>query len=292
MIKSMTGYGEAKVTAGGFELSVEMKSVNNRYLDVTVRMPRSYLFAEEALKAIVQGRVSRGKIDVFVGVDSSGAGDVLIKINEPLAEGYVAVFNELTEKYGVRDELTAALLSRFPDVLQVEKKETDREAVTQALCAALSAALDEFDNMRAREGDKLKSDLLNHVEQIERLTLEIETRSPATVEEYRVKLETKVRELLDSVEIDSARLISETVIFADRVAVDEEIVRLGSHVSQLRELLSGSSPVGRKLDFLIQELNREANTIGSKCNDLEISRYVIDLKSEIEKIREQVQNIE
>lgn len=292
MIRSMTGYGGAKGTVDGLELFVELKSVNNRYLDTNVRLPRNFLFAEEAVKSTVGTYISRGKVDVFITVNSAKADNVIVSVNAPLAQGYVAALHSLAATYGLSNTPSAMDVARFPDVLSVEKKEVDKETITAGLCEVLRQALEEFQTMRTREGTRLRDDILGKVDNIETMVSFIEKRSPETVAEYRQRLEQKMREVLENTELEESRIVLEAAIFADKVAVDEETVRLRSHIAQLCEMLTGASPVGRKLDFLIQEFNREANTIGSKCNDGEIARCVVDLKSEIEKIREQVQNIE
>lgn len=298
MVKSMTGYGRGEETAQGTTVTVELRAVNNRYLDCTVKMPRTYIFAEDALKELVQSKVSRGKVDVFVNVAHEGGDDVTVTVNESLARAYVRAMLQL-EKLGAEEgnrtilsDYKTADLARFPDVLTVEKKEEDQDQVKALLLAALDRALDDFNTMRAQEGEKLKADILGRADTIEGLTVQVERRSPETVKEYRTKLETRMQEVLQNTQIDESRLLTEAAIFADKVAVDEETVRLHSHLSQLRELLGKGGAVGRKLDFLIQEFNREANTIGSKCSDVALSRVVVELKGEIEKIREQVQNIE
>ena len=292
MIKSMTGYGGAKGTVDGLELSVELKSVNNRYLDTNIRLPRNFLFAEEAVKSTVSASISRGKVDVYITVNSAQADNVLVTVNAPLAQSYIDALTSLAEQYGLSNNLSAMDIARFPEVLSVEKKEADKDAITAGICAVLGQALEEFQAMRLREGSRLRDDILRKTELIEEMVSFVESRSPETVLEYRQRLEQKLREVLENTEIEESRILVEAAIFADKVTVDEETVRLRSHIAQLREMLAGASPVGRKLDFLIQEFNREANTIGSKCNDSEIARCVVDLKSEIEKIREQVQNIE
>ena len=292
MIKSMTGYGSAAGTSGKLGLTVELRSVNNRFLDCNVRIPRVYTAAEDAIKAMVQGRISRGKVDVYVTIDTSAADDVTIRINEPLAGAYVDAFQHLFDRYGVTNDLTASTLAHFPDVLVVEKKETDADQLTKDICAVLAQALDSFDAMRIAEGARLRADVLRRADEIERLTCLAEVRSPQTVAEYRTRLEQRMREVLESTTIDEARILTEAAIFADRVAVNEELVRLKSHLAQLRTFMESTEPVGRKLDFLVQEFNREANTLGSKGNDLEMARIVVDMKAEIEKIREQIQNIE
>ena len=292
MIKSMTGYGSAKGTVEGLEITVELKSVNNRYLDTSVRLPRSFLFAEEAIKSAVQSHISRGKVDVFVSVDSSQAGDMTVKVNEPLLKGYIEAIRHISEEYSLANDMTAMSVSRFPDVLSVEKKDLDAEAISAGISAIVEEALRDFDAMRQREGANLRDDVLSRLETIDRLVSTVENEAPKTVAEYRKRLEQKMQEVLGSTGIDENRILAEAAIFADHIAVDEETVRLRSHMSQLSTMINGSSPTGRKIDFLIQEFNREANTIGSKCQNSEIAHVVVDLKSEIEKIREQIQNIE
>ncbi len=292
MIKSMTGYGSAKGTVEGIEVCVELKSVNNKFLDTSVRMPRSFLFAEETVKAAVQEHISRGKVDIFVTVDTSMADDMAVKINEPLLKGYLDALSLISEKFELSNELNAMSVSKFPDVLSVEKKELDADAVAEGIRAIAEKALCDFDAMRIREGKKLHEDVLAKLETIEKLVGIIETESPKTVAQYREKLTTKLNEVLGSSGIDESRIITEAAIFADKVAVDEETVRLRSHMEQLKAMLDGGSPIGRKIDFLLQEFNREANTTGSKCQNADIAHVVVDLKSEIEKIREQIQNIE
>ena len=292
MIKSMTGYGSAKGSCDGLEISVELKSVNNRYLDCSVRMPRSFLFAEELVKSKVQEHISRGKVDVFVTVDSSASSDVVVKVNEGLAAGYVAAVKQLAERFSLDDTVSALAVSRLPDVLTVEKKDADAEAVSAAITEITEQALCEFDRMRAREGQKLCDDISGRLVTVENFVSFVEDRSPETVKEYRERLYKKMCEVLQNSAADEQRILLEAGIYADKVAVDEETVRLRSHVAQMRSMLETGSPIGRKMDFLIQEFNRESNTIGSKCNDSAITKTVIDLKSEIEKIREQIQNIE
>lgn len=292
MIYSMTGYGSAKGSADALEISVELKSVNNRYLDVSVRLPRNFIFAEEAIKALVQKHISRGKVDVYVNVDTSSTDDVVITVNEALAKEYADALRRISQLCGVPDDVSATTVGKMPDVLSVEKKEADKERISAGITSVLEQALTEFDAMRAREGEKLGADILSRVDAIEAMTAFVEKRSPETVAEYRSRLEQRMREVLETVAVDDARLLTEAAIFADKIAVDEETVRLRSHFAQMRGMLAGGSPVGRKLDFLIQEFNRETNTIGSKCNDREIAKTVVDMKAEIEKIREQIQNIE
>lgn len=293
MIKSMTGYGRARETRNSRDITVEVRAVNNRYLDCTVKMPRLYIFAEDALKQRVQRAVSRGKVDVFVSVDASAADVTKVSVNRELAGQYAAALEELAEIRGLAAyQVTPEVLARFPDVLSVTKADEDLEAVSADLCAVLDAALASFNEMRAIEGTKLAEDVGNRLTAIENYTTQVEARSPETVAEYRSKLTARMQEVLQSVTIDPQRILTEAAIYADKVAVDEETVRLRSHTAQLRTMLNATEPMGRKMDFLIQEVNREANTIGSKCGDVSIAQVVVNLKAEVEKMREQVQNIE
>ena len=291
-IMSMTGYGSAKGSFGGAEIGVELKSVNNRYLDCSVRLPRGFLFAEEKIKAAVQQHISRGKVDVFVSVDTTGADAMTVRVNESLLQGYAAAVRSAAEQLGLEADLSALALCRMPDVLSVEKQDMDADAVGAAIAAVTEQALQSFDAMRAQEGDKLREDIAARLVTVEDYVSAVEQRSPETVAAYRERLYQKMCEVLESATVDPQRILLEAGIFADKVAVDEETVRLRSHVSQMRDMLAGGSPIGRKMDFLIQEFNRESNTIGSKCSDSAVTKIVIELKSEIEKIREQIQNIE
>lgn len=288
----MTGYGSAKGQAGDLQISVEVKSVNNRYLDASVRMPRSFLFAEDAVKSAIGRHISRGKVDMFINVDSSAADDMSVKVNEALLKGYIDAINLISGKFGLENDLTAVSAGRFPDILSVEKKDLDAEEISAGFVFVAEEALRDFDAMREREGEKLCTDVLSKLETISSLVAVVEEESPRTVEAYRNRLREKISEVLSSAGVDENRILAEAAIYADRVAVDEETVRLRSHMSQLRSMLAGGSPIGRKIDFLIQEFNREANTIGSKCQNSDIAHVVVELKSEIEKIREQIQNIE
>lgn len=292
MIKSMTGYGSAKGTVEGIEVSVELKSVNNKFLDTAVRMPRSFLFAEETVKQVVSSHISRGKVDVFVTVDTSMADDMVVRVNEPLLNGYMDALKLIADKYGLANDASVMSVSRMPDVLSVEKKELDSEAVAAGIREIAEKALCDFDRMRIVEGEKLREDVLSKLKNIEGYVTTIEESSPITVKEYRERLLNKLNEVLGSTGIDETRILTEAAVFADKVAVDEETVRLRSHIAQLKQMLETGSPIGRKIDFLMQEFNREANTTGSKCQSSEIAHVVVDLKSEIEKIREQIQNIE
>lgn len=294
MVKSMTGYGRARQTLDGRDITVEVRGVNNRYLDTTVKLPRAYLFCEDAVKQRVPRAVSRGKVDVFVTIDASAADAAAVTVNEPLARAYIAALGEIGALGGgvLTGGCSAADVARFPDVLTVAKAEEDLERVQADICAVADEALAAYNAMRAVEGEKLAADIASRLDAIEELTGRVEARSPETVREYREKLAARMREALQGVAVEDSRILTEAAIYADKVAVDEETVRLRSHVSQLRDMLSSDEPMGRKMDFLIQEVNRESNTVGSKCCDVEIARVVVELKAEVEKIREQVQNIE
>ena len=292
MIKSMTGYGSAKGTAAGLALSVELKSVNNRYLDVSVKLPRTLMFAEEPVRSAVAKHITRGKVDVFITADASQSDSVEVRVNEALLRGYISALGGVRDKFSLTDDMSLMSLCRLPEVLSTERRELDADELTSGLLAILEEALSGYDAMREREGEKLRDDVLGRIDEIGRLTGIVEERSPQTVAEYRARLEQKLRETLEGMSVDDSRVLTECAIFADRVAVDEETVRLRSHLSQLKAMASGESPIGRKMDFLIQELNRESNTIGSKCQSADIARVVVDLKAEIEKIREQIQNVE
>ena len=291
-ILSMTGYGSAKGVVEGLSITVELKSVNNRYLDVSVRLPRGFLFAEEAVKAAVQQHISRGKVDVFISVDASQAADTVVRVNEPLLAAYLEAVRSIAENHNLTNDVTAMSAARFQDVLTVEKTEADQDALRAGLTALAEEALCDYDKMRLREGVKLRQDVEHRLETIEALVGIVETNAPETVEAYRARLYQKLQTVLEGKDVDEARVITECAIFADRIAVDEETVRLRSHIAQMRQMLAAGSPFGRKADFLIQEFNRESNTIGSKCQNADIAKVVVDLKSEIEKIREQIQNIE
>ena len=293
MIKSMTGYGRAREMRNKRDITVEVRSVNNRYLDCTVKMPRMYSFAEDAVKQCVQRAISRGKVDVFITVDATAADVVKVAVNRELAAQYAAALGELSaEVCGTEAKVTPEQLSRFPDVLTVTKADEDLETVSADLCAVAEQALEAYNAMRAVEGRKLAEDIGNRLTYIEDYTAQVEKRSPETVAEYRAKLTARMEEVLQSTTIDPQRILQEAAIYADKVAVDEETVRLRSHVAQLRTMLESDEPMGRKMDFLIQEVNRESNTIGSKCCDVAIAQVVVGLKAEVEKMREQVQNVE
>ncbi len=292
MIYSMTGYGRAVQTLNGREITVEIRSVNNRFLDCGVKLPRAFSYAEEPVKQAVKQKVSRGKVDVFISVNSLGQENVRISLNRPVLEGYLDALRTIAQDYSVREDVSASVLARFPEVFAVEKPEENEEQNVKDLLAVASEALDAYNSMRRKEGEALAADLRARAATILSLVGQVEQRSAVTVQEYRARLESKLREVLESTAIDESRILTEAAIFADKIAVDEETVRLRSHLAQLESLLSAGGPIGRKLDFLLQEMNREANTIGSKGNDIEQARHVVDIKAELEKIREQIQNIE
>ena len=293
MIKSMTGYGRAREVRNKRDITVEVRSVNNRYLDCTVKMPRMYSFAEDAVKQCVQRAISRGKVDVYITVDASAADVAKVTVNRELAGQYAAALRELAQVCGQETySVSPETLSRFPDVLTVTKADEDLETVSADLCTVLREALDAYNAMRAVEGKKLAEDISHRLDVILDNTARVEQRSPETVAEYRAKLTARMQEVLQSATVDPQRILTEAAIYADKVAVDEETVRLRSHVAQLRTMLESDEPMGRKMDFLIQEVNRESNTIGSKCCDVAIAQVVVGLKAEVEKMREQVQNVE
>ena len=292
MIKSMTGYGRAVETVNGREFTVELRSVNNRYLDCTVKMPRSLPFAEEAVKQAVKAAVSRGKVDVYISVKSETADDTKITLNTAVLEGYLAAMRQMVTDFGVKDDISVSAVSRLPEVFSVEKPEVDEEQLKADLLSVVAKALAGYNAMRETEGKALDADLRSRGNTILELVANVEAGNGQTVIDYRTRLENKLKEVLSNTSIDEGRILTEAAIFADKVAVDEETVRLRSHLEQMNTMLTGGGAVGRKLDFLLQEMNREANTIGSKCTDVRLARIVVDIKAELEKIREQTQNIE
>ena len=292
LIKSMTGYGRAVETVNGREFTVEIRSVNNRYLDCTVKLPRAVSFAEDAVKQAVKASVSRGKVDVFVTVKSDNGDDTKVSLNRTAVEGYLSAMRQMVSEFGVQDDISVSAISRMPEVFTVEKPEVDEEQLQADLMGVVRKALDGYDTMRTAEGAALDADLRSRGDTILELVCQVETGSEQTVIDYRTRLENKLKEVLASTAIDESRILTEAAIFADKIAVDEETVRLRSHLRQMNTMLDGGGAVGRKLDFLLQEMNRESNTIGSKCSDVRLARIVVDIKAELEKIREQTQNIE
>ena len=291
-MKSMTGYGRARQVLHGRTVTVELRAVNHRYLDCTVKAPRQFGFLDDAVKKAAAARIARGKTEIYVSVETDEGGDLSVTVNHALAERYLAALRELSEMYGLRDDVTVMSLAKLPDVLGSERIEQDADELTQDVLTVFSEACDGFDQMREREGAKLRTDVEEKLARIESLVTSVETAAPETAAAYEARLRQKLETVLAATDIDESRIIAEAAIYADHVAVDEETVRLRSHIAQLRQMLESGSPVGRKADFLIQEFNREANTIGSKCQNADIAKVVVDLKSEIEKIREQIQNIE
>ena len=292
MVKSMPGYGRAVETVNGREFTVEIRSVNNRYLDCTVKLPRSFSFAEEAVKAAVKAAVSRGKVDVYISVRSETEADVQVTLNKPVVAGYLAAMRQMVSDYGVTDDISVSTLSRMSDVFVVDKPKADEDQLKADRLSVGEKALLAYDAMRVTEGLARENDLRSRANTILELVAQVEELNPKTVSDYRKRLEEKMREVLENKSIDESRILTEAAIFADKVAVDEETVRLRSLLEQMDAMLAGSGGIGRKLDFLRQEMNREANTTGSKCSDVKVARIWVDSKAELEKIREQTQNIE
>lgn len=292
MIRSMTGFGRSKSQANDMECLVEIKTVNHRYSDVYIKIPRQISFLEDKVRELVSKAVSRGKADVFISLDDFSEDSKSVLIDEGLAKTYINTVRLLRDKYELQDDISVSLIAKFPDVLKVEKVEQDEEKIWNLVSEALEGAIDSLIKMRKIEGEGLKNSILERTDFIENIVKEIGIRAPEVVKEYKCKLENRIKELIDQQIVDENRMATEVAIFADRCSIDEELVRLSSHIGQLRETLQVGQSVGRKLDFLIQEMNREINTIGSKANDLNITKFVVDIKSELEKIREQIQNIE
>ena len=292
MARSMTGFGRAQKDFGNLFVSVELKSVNHRYFELYSRVPRTYGFLDEKIKSYLQGRVGRGKIECNVTVEALDSDDVIVRVNHSLAKAYIDALNEIETTYGIRNDVSTSSLARFGDVISVHKEEADEDAIWAAVREVLEAATDNFVAMREREGEKLKADICSRADDILAKVAFVEARSPQTVKEYNERLRQKIQELLGDATVDEQRLLQETAIFADKVAVDEETVRLRSHIEQLKAMFDENEAIGKKMDFLVQEINRETNTIGSKAADFEINKVVVDIKAEVEKIREQVQNIE
>ena len=292
MLKSMTGYGRSESIIDGRHIIFELKSVNHKFFECNARLPRSCMFLEDKLKALVQSKISRGKVDLFLQLETLESADTEVLVNHSLASAYVKAFGDLKEEYHLPDEISLSLLARCPDLLSVHKAQEDEDALWAAVCQVAEPAIESFLNMRKAEGARLQKDILDKAKNLELLVSEVEKLTPETVSEYQERLRAKIEELLGSTHFDEQRVLTEVAVFADKVAVDEEIVRLRSHIRQLRELVESEEPVGRKIDFLVQEMNRETNTIGSKVNNAKIARIVVDNKAELEKIREQIQNIE
>ncbi|NLN42202.1 MAG: YicC family protein [Clostridiales bacterium] len=292
MAKSMTGFGRAKADQQDMEFTVEVKTLNHRYLDINMRLPKIISFLEEDIRKLVQERLDRGRVDIYISTSVRTKDSVEVEINEPLMESYISCFNEIAQKYGIKYDVSLSTLVGIQDLFLVVEKEQDEETIRELVLKALEEALDKVEDMRQKEGEKLKEDIKMRCGFIRNMLEDVEARAPMVVEEYRTKLRNRIEELIKTTELDENRFNAEVAFFADRSNITEEIVRLRSHLNQMEEILEKEGSIGRKLDFLVQEMNRETNTIGSKANDLIIVNLVVDMKSEIEKIREQVQNIE
>ena len=292
MVNSMTGYGRAEATVGGHSITVEMKSVNHRYFELSSRLPRGYGFLDDRLRGYMQGKLSRGKVDLYISIETLEDSGVQVQVNHPLASGYVAALQELGRLYQLRDDLSISTVAHYSDIFSVHRVPEDEDAIWESVRQVTDVALEGLLAMRQREGARLCEDVEGRARTILDLVQQIEQRSPQTVEEYKIKLQQRLREMTADLQLDEQRLITEAAIFADKVAVDEETVRLRSHFKQMEWMLQANEPVGRKLDFLVQEMNREINTIGSKAQDAQIAHIVVEVKAELEKIREQIQNIE
>lgn len=292
MIRSMTGYGRKQAVTGGMHITAEIKSVNHRYFEFSARVPRAYGFLEEKLKTYIQSLISRGKVECYIQIDNLEEEDCIVEVNHSLAKGYYDALKDLAQRYELRDDISVSLLSRYSDIFSVHKAEADEEKIWESVKGVVAEAVSSFIKMRETEGEKLKNDILSRCDTIIEKVEFIEERSPKTVREYNDKLLARIKDVLSDVQVDEQRILTEAAIYADKIAVAEETVRLRSHISQLRDFMESEEAIGRKTDFLVQEINREANTIGSKAQDVAIAKKVIDIKAEVEKIREQVQNIE
>lgn len=292
MIKSMTGFGRARKVINGREITVEIRAVNHRYYEFSSRIPRGLAFVEERLKSLLQGKISRGKVEISVTIQNITAASEVITANKEVMNGYVSALREIKDEFDLVDDLSLSAVMRLPDAFMVVKADIDEEQLWSDLRTVVESALENFLKMRETEGERMRADILSRLETIEGNVKFIEERSPIIVESYRNRLYDRMKEVLGNTGIDENRILLEAGIFSEKTAVDEETVRLRSHIAQFREMLESSEPIGRKLDFLVQEMNRETNTIGSKIQDIEVTRIIVDQKSEIEKIREQIQNIE
>ena len=292
MIKSMTGFGRSEIVKGNRKISVEIKSVNHRYLEAGIKMPKKLNVFESRMRDLLKKYAARGKIDIFINYEDDSESQVNLKFNQNIADEYMAIFNNMSEKYNLKNDMTVGGLARFPEVITMDEVQEDEEELWHFIEEAMKAALEQFVNTRILEGENLKKDLLGKLDHMEELVAFVEKRSPEIMKEYRSKLERKVKELLGDTTIDESRIATEVIIYADKICVDEETVRLRSHIEHARKCLNEEGGIGRKMDFIAQEMNREANTTLSKANDIEISNAAIDLKTEIEKVREQIQNIE
>lgn len=290
MIRSMTGFGRCKMSVNEYDINIDIRSVNHRYLDLNLKLPKYYAFLEEKIREKISKTISRGKIEVSIYIKLVNSDEKQIVLNEPLCDNYISVLNSLKEKLGTEDKIDIRLMSRFNDIFELEYKEADEEEVSKNVLSVLDKCLDDFILMREREGARIASDLSERLLKVETLGKQVEERAPLIVSEYREKLLTRLKEVLTN--IDEQRLLQEAAIYADKITTAEETVRLSSHIKEFRSLIENGGAIGKKLDFIVQEMNREVNTIGSKCNDFDTSKIVVELKSEIENIREQIQNIE
>lgn len=292
-MQSMTGYGRCEKTIEDMDISVEIKSVNHRFADYNIRVPRFYGFLEDKVRKYLQNHISRGKIDVYISIINKNDDSRQVSLNSALAGGYVNALKEIAKTYNLTDDISVSTLARFGDIFEVEYKEQDEQILFERVKVVLDEAIQNFIQMRVREGEKLKEDILNRKELIKDYLKKVEELAPGSVENYKIKLDERIKELIGDIKADESRILTEIAIFADRICITEEIVRLSSHLSEFERIVAtGEEAVGRKLDFLLQEMNREVNTMGSKSNDLEISKCVVSMKTELEKIREQIQNIE
>lgn len=292
MLKSMTGYGRQEALVSGKKILVEIRSVNQRFTDYNIKLPRHLVFMEEKVRNYASEWITRGKVDIYISVDSYDEADKNVTLNTALAKNYIEVLRQLRDECDLRDDISVMGVARFTDIFKTERKEEDEDAVWNDVKGVMKDAMESFAAMRIREGERIEKDLTKRIEYMKTLAEKIDERSPQTVEEYRERLYSKIKEVLDDKDIDENRILTEVAIFADKIAVNEETVRLGSHFEEFYNIIVSGEPAGRKLDFLIQEINREVNTIGSKAQDIEIAKLVVTLKGEIEKLREQVQNIE
>lgn len=292
VLKSMTGYGRNEAIEGGKKILCEIKSVNHRYSDYSIKVPKYYGFLEDKVREFVSKHVSRGKVDVYIGIESYGEADKEISVNKELAKSYIDALYSLRDEFNLRDDISVNSVARYPDIFVQERKEEDEEEIWESVKTVLTPALESFTSMRMREGERIEKDLKMRVDYMKTLAEKIDARSPETVREYRERLYEKIKDVLGDREIDDQRVLTEVAIFADKVAVNEEMVRLSSHFEEFFGICASGEPAGRKLDFLIQEINREINTTGSKASDIEIAKIVVELKAETEKLREQIQNIE
>ena len=292
MIKSMTGYGRCERIIGTKKITAELKSVNHRFSDYNIKVPRQYGFLEDRVRQFISKEVARGKIDVYVSIESCGEADKTVTVNKELAGNYVEILRDLCETFSLKDDISVSTIASFTDIFRAEPKRDEEEEIWTAVSEVLADAVSSFISMRAREGERIERDLRERVTYMKSLANEIDKLSPMAVQVYKAKLYQKIKEVIDEREPDDTRILTEVAIFADKVAVNEETVRLASHYDEFFTILDSNEPAGRKLDFLIQEINREVNTIGSKASDLEIAKLVVTLKGEIEKLREQIQNIE